>query len=274
MKDKCLSSSLFNALAVGLIVFLAIGCTDSSITVGSRVEVSSTGSDNSQPAAQDYADETVQFEINLVNHARLSIESINGDISIEGREDVTSIIVSAQKRVGSTSQSDARNHIQDLKIEITDDEDEILISSHHEERSDRASYEINYVVLLPVDLEINLLHLNGDVFLTNVQADVTIDLTNGFIDATLPVKDDREVQLAVVNGGIDVKIPSQTSASLSASVTNGLIEMMNLVLAVSDQAANAVEGLLGDGKGAIDLYVVNGTIVIEGIDSFDNHDCL
>jgi hypothetical protein len=43
---------------------------------------------------------------------------------------------------------------------------------------------------------------------------------------------------------------------------------MNLVLNVSEQTVNAVTGRVGDGRGTIDLHVVNGPIIIEGLDPF------
>jgi hypothetical protein len=266
MNNQYNSRFLLNAMIVSLAILLIFGCADGSINVSNSIKIDSTNSDISSPVAQHYAEDTVPIEIELEKQTNFLLESISGDIKIEGLEDSNTIIINAQKRVGSFSITDAQNHLEDLQIEIAENDDEIVITSQHEDSSDEVIMEIHYSILVPSDMTITINNITGDIFLTDVQTDVMIDLVDGHIDAILPMQDDTAVQMAVVDGGIDLKIPSQVSAFLDASVINGSVEIMGLIVKPSEQMEDSLTGILGDGSGSINLHVVNGKINIEGMD--------
>ena len=231
-----------------------------------------------------FAYETLTIELPIVNQKSISLEGVRGDIEIEGQVDANSVIVTAEKRVGSDSLEDAEEHMNELEILATDQIDEFIIQTLQPGNTQGRKYIVDYHIILPIDLEIEVTFtngyisvqdvensvmvdaVNGNVFLSNVFGSAVVDLTNGSIDSTMVLPLDGEIRMSTDNGNIDLSIPTSTSAIFAASVINGSIRTYNLEFDAAVQTTKLVAGTLGIGEGVIDLGSINGHISVVGFD--------
>lgn len=268
------------ATGLTLIVVLLSACggggSDSTFSINSDFDFQF-----SEP--EFFAQETYSTELPVVDHMRIRLEAVRGDIQIEGRDDVNSVTVIAQKWVGSDSLEDAEMHMIELKILVTDEIDEILIQTFHPQNTQSRRYIVDYHIIVPSDLEtevtLNNGHISildvqnsvmvdavhGGVFLSNIAASVQVSLSNGSIDGTVVLPLDGEIIMSTYNGNIDLNIPMSTSAEFTASVTNGSIADYNLEFGAAVQTNQLLTGTLGSGDGVIDLDTINGNISVVGV---------
>ena len=264
-----MSASAFRlALVSSLFLALAAGCSDDDI-----FNVRNTDS---------FAEEPFSFEFERKTRTVFRLEGINGKVQLTGMPDISSITVSGERRVGSESVEDARAHLEQLKVEVEESETAITIRTDQPSKAEGRNYEVNYEITLPQDLEIDVDNVNGNVAVQAIHNAVTVDnvngqieaedlagnatlkLVNGEITASVTLPPEGRLELRVTNGNIDLEIPSGTSAQFSAAVTNGDIETSDLSLKDASSSPHSLTGTLGEGKGTISLFTVNGTISVTG----------
>ena len=270
-------------LVTGMILILIV-LTSCSGGVESNFNVKSDGFDFLAEEPEFVAEETFSSEIPLLNQVRLRIEAVRGNIEIEGKDDIDSIMIIARKRVGSTSFEDAEDNLNEVEILVTDHIDEVTIQTLQPENIQGREYSVDYHIILPRTMETEVTVLSGDVgilymqkqilvdaingtvFLSNISASVEVNLTSGNIDSTMVIPVNGEIRMYVVNGNIDLNIPTITSAQFGASVTNGSIVTYNLEFDAAVQTNNSLTGTLGNGEGTIDISSTNGNIIVAGLD--------
>jgi len=249
----------------------------------------------------DYsASESFEYEISIDGKTRFHIMGINGSITITGTENDTTILVTGERVVRSESVSDAEARLEDLKVDTSATNDEIIVRTDQPNETHGRTYEVTYNIILPFnfliradnvngvvsidstqnDVTVNLtngniyvdhhigkadLHLtNGNISITSQSNDVDVGITNGNVDADIQLEDQGQCNMGTGNGEIALNIPQNTSASFSAVVTNGQIWVSDLELQNLNVTPNATTGNLGDGSGAITLQTVNGSIHVDG----------
>ena len=246
-----MSASAFRlALVSSLFLALAAGCSDDDI-----FNVRNTDS---------FAEEPFSFEFERKTRTVFRLEGINGKVQLTGMPDISSITVSGERRVGSESVEDARAHLEQLKVEVEESETAITIRTDQPSKAEGRNYEVNYEITLPPDLEIDVGNINGQIEAEDLAGNATLKLVNGEITASITLPPEGRLELRVVNGNINLEIPSGTSAEFSAAVTNGSIATPNLSLADATSSPHSLTGTLGEGKGTISLFTVNGTISVTG----------
>ena len=249
----------------------------------------------------DYsASESFEYEITIDGQTRFHIMGINGSITITGTENDTTVFVTGERIVRSESVSDAEARLEDLKVDTSATNDEIIVRTDQPNETHGRTYEVTYIITLPFnfivqadnvngvvsvdstqnDVTVNLtngniyvdhhigkanLHLtNGNVSITSQSDEVNVGITNGNVDADIQLEDQGLCKMGTVNGEIALNIPQNTSATFSAVVTNGQIWVSDLELQNPNVTSNATTGTLGDGSGAITLQTVNGSIHVAG----------
>ena len=280
-----MKAKTFIQLFAGVILILMFLTACGGGGIETNFNANNNGSINIKKSEPEFfAKETFNSELQLANHIRIRLEAFHGDIEIEGRDDAGSIIVTAQKWVWSDSLEDAKIHLNDLDILVTDQIDEVLIQTvQPEDRQDR-KYIVDYHIILPSNLETEVTLTNGDisiidiqnslmvdavngnVSLSNIFGNAVVDLVNGSIDGTVTLPLDGEIRMSAENGNIDLSIPTLTSAKFEASVTVGSIKTSNLEFDDALKTAQSLTGTLGIGEGVIDLYSDNGHIGVVGFD--------
>jgi len=258
-------------IIVSIIIFIAAGCSDNSTSTGRNVN-----------NTDFVASETFEYSVVVDQHTRLSLNAINGSISITGIPGIGSVTVSGEKKVGSESMEDAQEYLQLLEVIVEDQITNVEVSTEQPANPHGRSFIVDYIIRVPdnfivtvnavngtitigaVNNNLNLQNVNGQILLADIQGSVTATLANGQIGGNIALPSNGLISLSVANGDIDLGIPSNTSAYFSASVANGIIDISNLILHNEDISATHVTGTLGDGSGSINLSMANGTINVEG----------
>ena len=230
------------------------------------------------------AEKTVEIEIPVENHSSVNIEAINGKVMVTGHRDVDVVVVTAHLIIGSDSQADADNHIEDLEIQVTDSAEEILFQTVQPKNTDGRKYHVEYAIIVPrefavittqvngsidiVDIEnsVDVLNTNGDVLLSNVVGGVAADVVNGSIAATVTLPVHETIDLIADNGSIELHIPRSTSAAFGATVVNGAVITSNIAFDDAVQTILSLTGTLGNEEGVIELWAGNGDISVLGLD--------
>ena len=228
------------------------------------------------------ATESFQRTIAAPTQADLRIEAVNGEILVFGDPDLDAVEVDALKQVGSDSRRDANRWLDRVDIRITELGNEIRIETIQPRDNNGRLVEVDYLIRVPIDMnviashvngsvEIETLdadavvfHVNGDVSLLDVFGSASVDLVNGRVDAEVWLPEDGVIDLDVTNGDINLDVPASVSAELRARVTNGSVSVSGLTLIDPVTTSRSIEATLGGGRGLVDLETVNGTIRIRG----------
>lgn len=264
-----------------LILILLTACGGGGVE--SNFTLNNDGFDIQSSEPKFFAQETFTSELFQVTDMRIRLEAVLGDIEIEGQDDADSVTVIAQKWVGSDSLEEAKMHLNELEILVIEEMEEILIQTSQPEDSQDRRYIVDYHIILPSNLEIEVTFINGDigvqdvqnsvvidavngdVFLSNTAASAIVSLSNGSINSNMVLPLDGEIRMYTDNGNIDLGIPTSTSAIFAASVVNGVISDSNLEFDDAVQTSESLTGTLGNGEGMIDLGTVNGNISVVGL---------
>jgi len=258
------------AFALGLL-FLTAGC--SADAIAGLVDVSNT----------DFAaTENFSFTVDVTSQTRFRLDGINGDVRVTGNADATTIAVSGERIVRSSSTADALEHMALLQVEVLEGTTETAVRTVQPEETHGRNYQVNYVVTLPVDLFEAIGNVNGNISVTGIQNDLAVGSVNGNInitdvsgqlsvglvngninaDVTPPV--DGRVALGSVNGNITLGVPADVSARFEASWVNGGITFQNVTLQDPIVTQNSAAGIFGDGEGTIEMGVTNGQLTVSG----------
>jgi len=256
---------------VSIIAIMTGGCGDNSTSTGRSVNNT------------DYvASETFEYAVVVDQHTRLSLDALNGSISITGIPGIGSVTISGEKKVGSESLEDAQEYLQFLEVTVEDQITNVDVSTQQPANPNGRSFIVDYVIRVPdnfivtvsavngliaiaaINNSLNLQNANGQILLENIHGSVTATLVNGQIGGNVTLPLNGLISLSVANGDIDLGIPDNTSAYFTASVANGIINISNLFLHGGESSATHVTGTLGDGSGNITLSVANGTIDVVG----------
>lgn len=213
------------------------------------------------------AEQDVSREVQIEEQIRIRLVAINGEITITGQPDATSVIVSAELRVGSNeNQEDAEEGLDQLEVVVTDLPDKVLVQTHQPKDSRGRQYVVNYTITVPNNLEVDAHQLNGAILVDEMSNSVFVNAVNGNIDSTVRLPPNGEIRLSTANGNLDLSIPTSTSAEISTFVDNGTITWDNLDLVDTAQTNQSLTGTLGDGDGVIRLETINGNIDLIGFD--------
>ncbi len=247
------------------------------------------------------AEEDFSYTIDVTSQTRFLLQGINGTVELEGDPDATTVEVWGTRRVKSESVADARQHLEELLVLVATTADRVTVRTDQPEDSHGRSYIVNYHVIVPEDINVRVVHVNGeieilsltgdlDVASTNGEAridsvygdtvvnltngnlrlwemfgDVEADLSNGNVTARVTMSGSADCDIAVTNGQIDLTVPFDTSAQFSAAVTNGSINLgAGFTLANIQSSPTSLSGRLGTGLGTIRLRTTNGTIDVTG----------
>ncbi len=229
----------------------------------------------------DYqASETFSYRIDAATQPRLHLENLNGRIRVRGDRGTRFARIEGDKVVESDSRSDAQRFLDRVTVRVTQHDDWISVRTDQPRDTDGRNVVVNYDVVIPADLDVDVLNVNGeitverfdsDVDITNtngnvwalgIVGDVDVDLVNGTVTADVTPPANCLIELTVVNGNITLTVPSTASAMLEADVTNGSINVVGLTLVDAVSSSRSLHGRLGHGEGVIDLQTTNGTIWI------------
>jgi DUF4097 and DUF4098 domain-containing protein YvlB len=226
--------------------------------------------------------ETENFDFELNDGGRISIDNVNGDIQITGGSGNT-VQVIAEKS------ADDADDLERLEVKIRADENAIRIETVYAKNdggwlNNNNSGEVNYTLTVPASVNldtistvngevvikavtgtVNAESVNGDLELYNLVGDVGLETTNGAIEASFDVlKGSQRVNADTINGRITLLLPADSSARISAETMNGGINADDFGLEVDEGGfvGKDLNGNIGSGEARVDLDTVNGGIRI------------
>lgn len=245
------------------------------------------------------ASESFSYDVDINNRSIFRIRGISGDIEIIGTNTST-VEIWGEKTVRASSYHSAESHLDDLRIRIDTDSDEVFVWTDQPRNDRYRDYEVDYQIRIPKDWKVlaenvngdieidtiendvvggitngnlNLLGIlgniaagvtNGDIEFYDVEGSVEAGVTNGGIDGDMVLPEDGVCILGITNGNIDLSVPDNTSAIFTARVTNGNISVSGLPLTNLSTSERTTSGTLGSGDGTITLTVTNGGINVQG----------
>ena len=225
-----------------------------------------------------HADASFSYTMSVDSDDELDLTGINGTITLIRTSSTDELVVSGERRVESSSRSDARSELENLSVEIDRTADRVFVETKQPSSTRNREYEVTYVIELPAGMKAYVYNENGnveaenagrtpDIFLVNGTVrlehswdSATISVTNGRIVLDVELEENGTLDLSVVNGNVELGIPASTSAALAASVTNGSINTSGLTIEKSFESQTTLLGALGQGNGEIDIQTVNGSI--------------
>ncbi len=225
--------------------------------------------------------EEFDFSYPLTADGRLSLENINGDVTIEAW-DQNEVSIKAVKR--GRSQEALDNATIDIDVRA----DRIHIETRYDQddrgwSSKRDSASVDYTIFVPRTAELDEIELvNGSLDLEGVAGDVHASLVNGRVNASsltgnveistvngqleielAALDSDRSIDLNSVNGSLTLEIPSGVNADVEASTVHGNIRNdFGLSVDSSGFVGSELRGAIGSGGARVELSNVNGSISI------------
>lgn len=238
------------------------------------------------PANADVT-EVAEFDFELNAGGTLSVENINGDITVTGRPG-RQVHVIATKKAGSQS------YLDGMDIQVSADRDRVRIRTQHPESSARwfgfgnnsGSGSVSYEIVAPADIDLDSIEtVNGEIEIAGISGDVSADTTNGeirvtglsgsleadtvngSIDAAFDkLGGNQRVVAETVNGRVQLRLPADTSARIDVGTVNGGIDADDFGLEVDKGfLGRDLDGEIGGGDARIKVSTVNGSVKIRKI---------
>lgn len=227
--------------------------------------------------------QTEEFVFDIDSGGRLSLENINGSITIVGGSGNT-IEVIANKKAGS------QDYMDDLQILVDEESDYIRIETRHPKSKNKwmnwgsdQSGSVSYELTVPSDINLDTIStvngsvrisdvsgtvkaetVNGDLETSELTSGVKLETVNGSIEAEFDtLGGDQRVSAEAVNGKIVLRLPEGASARIHAETVNGSIDADDFGLKPEKGfVGRDLDGEIGDGDARINVDTVNGSIRI------------
>jgi DUF4097 and DUF4098 domain-containing protein YvlB len=210
------------------------------------------------------------------SNGRVSLENINGNVTITGWER-DEVQIDAVKKAGNQQKLD------EARIEVDASSDSVRIRTRYPEgHTNNNPAHVTYELHVPraarldginlvngsldvqrVSGEINASLVNGKANIHDLAGRAKVSSVNGAINAYYRSLDNvRELELKSVNGSIDLGLPSSPNADVRASTVNGGITTDFPLQVQGKFMGKHLDGKLGNGGTRIELSNVNGSIKI------------
>ena len=231
----------------------------------------------------DVTDEQT-FSYDLEDGGRVSVENINGSVTVTGGSGNTVEIIAIKK-----GKDQAR--LDEIEIIIDHSADAIRIETKYPDKhvrgwfswgdSDRGS--VSYTISVPANANLESIEsvngnlkisgvdgvvkastVNGGIKASGLSANANIETVNGSVDASFAsLEGHQKANCESVNGKVVVNLPSNADASVSAETINGGIDGSDFGLKTNKGfVGRDLKGDIGAGSARLALSTVNGAIKI------------
>jgi hypothetical protein len=226
--------------------------------------------------------EELTFSYDLNPGGRISLENINGNVTIVGGSG-NSVEITAFKK------ADNQEYLDGIEININATDDLIRIETEHPDKDDGwfnwgdGGGSVTYTLSVPSGANLDTIEsVNGGIEISGVFGVVKAETVNGGIDvedlsdsASLETVNgsvrasftsltgDQRVECETVNGKMSLTFPGNADASITAETVNGGIDGTAFGLETNKGfVGRDLEGEIGDGSARVSLSTVNGGIKI------------
>lgn len=234
--------------------------------------------------------ETVDRTFDVRPGADVKLRNVNGRVTIKAW-DQPRVKVVAVKEV-ETSRNQLQEAMKELRIEFQPRNGGLSIITHYPNEGeglssifdwiagDRINAEVQYDVMVPRSMNVDVTNTNGSVHLSDVTGRHELDTTNGRIevlrcagalDASTTnggikaelrqVTKGAPLRFATTNGRIELTVPRDLAVEVDASTTNGAIST-DLPVTTTRISSNSLRGTINGGGTPLRLRTTNGAISI------------
>jgi len=235
-------------------------------------------------------EETFSKKIDFLPGGSVHLQNTNGSIEVEGW-DKDMVMIEATKKVKASSQKRADQLMEEVNIDISQTEKEIVIETRlpHQTNGglfdwlfgDGVSVSVSYKMYVPYKSDLVLKSTNGSVNATSVSGQIVLKTTNGKIGAENIMGDidahttnggisaeldsmspDHEMQFFTTNGSISVYLPSDAKCNVQAQTTNGSISTDFPLQVKGKFNSKSISGSVNGGGPLVEFHTTNGSIRI------------
>lgn len=228
--------------------------------------------------------EELTFKFELADDGRVSVENINGNVTVIGGPGNTVEIV-AIKKAGK------QEYLDDMEIIIDHSEDTIRIETVHPDTGvggwfnwgNNHSGSVNYTITVPSSVNLESIEsvngnleisgvsgvvkastVNGKITASDLSANTSIETVNGSVIASFAsLSGQQKASCESVNGKLTINLPHDANATVTAETINGGIDGSDFGLKVNKGfVGRDLEGDIGDGSARLALSTINGAIKI------------
>ncbi|MEE4174338.1 MAG: DUF4097 family beta strand repeat-containing protein [Xanthomonadales bacterium] len=223
--------------------------------------------------------EEVTFSYTLESGGRLSLENVNGSISIDGGDGDQVVITAHKKANNQEALDEIEINIDATSTRISIDTD--LPNSKGWWGGNNSGASVSYELSVPSNIDLDSISsvnggidisgvfgtvkaetVNGSIDVDDAAGDVKLETVNGSIDARFSsVTGDQRINCDTVNGKINLTLPANADASVSVETVNGSINASDFGLKVDKGfVGKSLDGDIGDGSARITANTVNGGV--------------
>ena len=212
----------------------------------------------------------------LSSTGRISLENMNGDVTVTGWE-------RNEVQIDAVKKARDQQTLDGASIEVDASSDAVHIKTkylegHHNNNLATVTYELHvprmarfdHIDLMNGSLEVSKVNGEIDANLMNGKSDIrdlsgrlTVSAVNGTITASFHSLDNvKEIHLKSVNGAINLGLPASPNADISVSTVNGGITTDYPLQVKGKFMGHHLDGTLGSGGTHIEISNVNGSVRI------------
>ena len=212
----------------------------------------------------------------LSSNGRVSLENINGGVTITGWE-------RNEVQIDAVKKATSQQKLNEARIEVDASGDAVRIRTRYPEGHTNnnpatVTYELHVPRVARLD---NISLVNGSLEVSQISGDIKSSLVNGktnvrdlagtaelsavngAIDAYYRSLDNvRQIELKSVNGSVRLGLPSSPNAVVSVSTVNGGITTDFPLQVQGKFVGRHIDGKLGSGGTRIEISNVNGSVHI------------
>ncbi len=191
--------------------------------------------------------EQLDWTLDGAGVARISAETNNGAISVEG-SDQAQVVVRAWKEVRAHTEAAAKEFAGQVQVHVERQGDEIRIYKEHPRPSLGYSVSVHYEIRCPKNVDVKLRTSNGRIRVGGVEGAVDAETSNGAIELE---GGSGHVDLRSSNGRVGMQ---GARGRVRARTSNGSIE--------ATVSSLEGEGIFTTSNGAVDVKIESGVAPI------------
>lgn len=203
------------------------------------------------PPGVDSAFETVTATVNIAVGGSLSMENVNGAITVTGGNG-NEVVIEARKRVDVYrtwgSGAEPEEFLDDLEVLIDEDDGNVSIQTVVPSAlfTSGVVSVVDYTVTVPRNIDLSIENSNGRVEVAEVTGGIVIDNVNGSVE-TEDTTGDLDITIANGNANIEHEDTLQTDESITVDIENGSVSISLPEDSAFDITAETTVGSISDG---------------------------
>lgn len=231
--------------------------------------------------------ETSEYKLNTANKKKISLENINGNITISKGQDSGQLFVKAFKEI-KVKKKYLNTPFDEIEIKLDTAGDHIFISTKiNEDGSDQIfnmnrKQRVDYEIYLPSDIVLEIENVNGKIMSSGIQNDLMISQVNGDVDLDKftgkleceitngdfsgHFDSTNGIDVNTINGGVTIFLNNYMNANIKAETINGKIVEENLNFRDLMRDKKLLRGKIGNQNSDTDIKIetINGRIRLYG----------